>query len=108
MLYFIVLLLLHAFIVDCSFPVLIWVRIFCLNQDEEHYRKAWDVSGHRSARAQRSLGYLYLRDKKVNIGARNWCPFKHFEFCEFFFVIFQFEECIPCFQKSLEINSLQV
>ncbi|CAB4020734.1 tetratricopeptide repeat 27, partial [Paramuricea clavata] len=60
----------------------LWCLLGDVTKDEVHYRKAWDISGHRSARAQRSLGYLYLRDKK-------------------------FEESIPCFQKSLEINSLQ-
>ncbi|XP_028396101.1 tetratricopeptide repeat protein 27-like [Dendronephthya gigantea] len=62
-------------------PIL-WCLLGDVTKNDEYYRKAWDISGHRSARAQRSLGYLNLRNKK-------------------------FEESIPCFQKSLEINSLQ-
>ncbi|XP_033115821.1 tetratricopeptide repeat protein 27-like [Anneissia japonica] len=48
----------------------------------EYYLKAWEVSNQTSARAQRSLGRLYLDEKK-------------------------YEESIQCFEKSLERNSLQ-
>ena len=49
-----------------------------LVQDEQYYKKAWEVSAHKSARAQRSLGMLYLRQKKVTRCSlsdctRMWC-----------------------------------
>ncbi|XP_071962355.1 tetratricopeptide repeat protein 27-like [Antedon mediterranea] len=53
-----------------------------VTRNPEHYLKAWEVSNHKSARAQRSLGRLYLDDEK-------------------------YEESIQCFEKSLERNSLQ-
>jgi len=61
-------------------------KLWCLLGDVTgstiYYEKAWKFSNHRSARSQRSLGFHYLRAG-------------------------QLEECIPCFQASLEISSLQ-
>ena len=34
-------------------------------QDASCYETAWELSGHHNSRAQRSLGYLYLRAKEV-------------------------------------------
>ncbi|XP_062501090.1 tetratricopeptide repeat protein 27-like isoform X2 [Corticium candelabrum] len=50
--------------------------------DPVHYERAWEVSNHRSARAQRSLGLHYLRRKL-------------------------YKECISSFQKTLALNTLQ-
>ncbi|CAJ2512556.1 Uu.00g055710.m01.CDS01 [Anthostomella pinea] len=45
-------------------------RLFCLlgdmENDAQHYKRAWDVSNRRFARAQRSLGELYLQRKEWN------------------------------------------
>ncbi|KAG0056576.1 hypothetical protein BGZ83_004358 [Gryganskiella cystojenkinii] len=52
-----------------------------LDQDPEKYREAWEVSGHRFARAQRSLGaYLYKQEK--------------------------FQEAMTAYQLALAINPL--
>ncbi|KAJ7360146.1 Tetratricopeptide repeat domain 27, partial [Desmophyllum pertusum] len=61
---------------------LLWCLLGDTLKDASCYEKAWELSGHRNSRAQRSLGYLYLRAK-------------------------DYAKSIPCFQKSLEINSLQ-
>lgn len=34
-------------------------------QDVSHYLKAWEMSGHRHARSQRCLGYLYMGQEEV-------------------------------------------
>ncbi|XP_065827475.1 tetratricopeptide repeat protein 27-like [Oscarella lobularis] len=47
-----------------------------------YYDEAWELSEMKSARAQRSLGYYYLR--------KNMCS-----------------ECIASFQKTLRLNSMQ-
>ncbi|KAF9161938.1 hypothetical protein DFQ26_004010 [Actinomortierella ambigua] len=52
-----------------------------LDQDPEKYKQAWEVSGGRFARAQRSLGAYY---------------FKHE----------QFEDCIASYEQALAINPL--
>ncbi|KAI1332356.1 hypothetical protein F5Y16DRAFT_407616 [Xylariaceae sp. FL0255] len=43
-------------------------RLFCilgdLEDNAEHYKRAWEISNHRYARAQRSLGELYLKNKE--------------------------------------------
>lgn len=43
-------------------------RLFCilgdLENDEAHYERAWEISGRRFARAQRSLGELHLRNRE--------------------------------------------
>ncbi|KAL3317870.1 Tetratricopeptide repeat domain 27 [Cichlidogyrus casuarinus] len=54
-----------------------------VTKDKSQYEKAWEVSNHRSARAMRSLAHFYMFDKKNH------------------------ELAEPCFQKSLELNSLQ-
>ncbi|XP_068747496.1 tetratricopeptide repeat protein 27-like [Montipora capricornis] len=60
----------------------LWCLLGDTLKDASCYEKAWELSGHHSSRAQRSLGFLYLKDK-------------------------EYAKSIPCFQKSLEINSLQ-
>ncbi|KAM3961295.1 tetratricopeptide repeat protein 27 [Aphomia sociella] len=62
------------------------VKLYCLlgdaTDDVSWYEKAWEFSNHKSSRAQRHWG--------------------HFLFCRR-----QYEECIPYYEKSVEINSLQ-
>ncbi|XP_033610346.1 tetratricopeptide repeat protein 27 [Cryptotermes secundus] len=63
------------------------VKLWCLLGDATdnplHYEKAWDLSGHKSARAQRHWALYYYNRK-------------------------QYAESIPHIQESLAINSLQV
>ncbi|KAL1414667.1 hypothetical protein MTO96_000790 [Rhipicephalus appendiculatus] len=62
-------------------------HLYCLlgdaTQDPENYTKAWEISGHTSARAQRSLGLFYYNKK-------------------------EFQEAIPYLQKSSELNGIQM
>ncbi|XP_026329520.1 tetratricopeptide repeat protein 27 isoform X2 [Hyposmocoma kahamanoa] len=62
------------------------VKLYCLlgdaTDDVSCYEKAWDFSEHKSSRAQRHWGN-FLFDHK------------------------NYEECIPHYEKSVEINSIQ-
>ncbi|CAH0386434.1 unnamed protein product [Bemisia tabaci] len=61
-------------------------KLYCLlgdaTDDPDCYQKAWDLSNHKSARAQRHWGMYHYNRK-------------------------QYQECIPFFEKSLSLNSLQ-
>uniref|UniRef100_A0A8D8VKE9 Tetratricopeptide repeat protein 27 n=1 Tax=Cacopsylla melanoneura TaxID=428564 RepID=A0A8D8VKE9_9HEMI len=62
-------------------------KLYCLLGDAtdevEHYHTAWKLSGERSARAMKSLGMFHYKKK-------------------------EYPESIPYFQRSLEINSIQI
>ncbi|KAI9323488.1 hypothetical protein BX666DRAFT_1847170 [Dichotomocladium elegans] len=60
-------------------------KLLCIlgdvEQNPDHWRKAWEVSGHHNARAMRTLGaYHYKRQ--------------------------EYKESITCYQRALEINPL--
>ena len=73
-----------------------------VTRDPEDYRRAWEMSGGRCGRAQRSLGFHHLRRKEVGLPPSLCvCELKSF-------LVLQFKECITPFQLSLKINSIQV
>ena len=37
-----------------------------VTRDRTHYQRAWEMSNHRSARAQRCLGYIYFHERDVS------------------------------------------
>lgn len=61
---------------------LLWCLLGDVTENIEYYDKAWELSNHRSARAQRSIGYFYFKRK-------------------------EYEKSVLCFVSSLEINHLQ-
>lgn len=46
----------------------LWCVLGDLHDEADHYRKAWEVSGGKSARSQSSLGSLLVRRAETKIG----------------------------------------
>lgn len=82
-----------------------------VTRDPQDYIRAWEMSGKRCGRAQRSLGLYHLRRKEVTFTfflhtSNNLHLYTH----AYTHTIMhqQYKECIPAFELSLKINSLQV
>lgn len=60
----------------------LWCLLGDVTNDPKCYLKAWEISGEKNARSQRSLGLYYYQKK-------------------------DYKTCIPHFQNSLDINYLQ-
>ena len=60
-----------------------WCLLGDITEDPQYYLNAWELSTHRSARAQRSLGLYYLKRE-------------------------QYDKSVESLQLSLQVNSLQV
>jgi len=54
-----------------------------VTRDRTHYQRAWEMSNHRSARAQRCLGYIYFHER-------------------------DYQRAMESFAISLKLNSLQI
>jgi tetratricopeptide (TPR) repeat protein len=66
----------------CETPILL-CYLGDATLDPLYYEQAWELSNYRNARSQRSLGLYYLRKE-------------------------MYKECIPCFQRTLALNGLQI
>ena len=44
----------------------LWCFLGDVTRNMEHYEKAWELSKHKSARAQRCMGYLYFGKEQVS------------------------------------------
>ena len=49
----------------------LWCFLGDVTRNMEHYEKAWELSKHKSARAQRCMGYLYFGKEQVSDYMKN-------------------------------------
>ncbi|KAK3092494.1 hypothetical protein FSP39_003620 [Pinctada imbricata] len=61
----------------------LWCFLGDVTSEISHYQKAWEMSNHRSARAQRCMGYVYFGQ-------------------------LDYKKSMECFELSLKVNSLQI